>query len=49
MAKKRLRPEDYIPGPIRTGHPPDGTARWGGRGVDISFNATLFVPFGSYY
>lgn len=26
MAKKRLRPEDYIPGPIRTGHPPDGTA-----------------------
>ncbi|XP_029621177.1 SMC5-SMC6 complex localization factor protein 2 isoform X2 [Salmo trutta] len=26
MAKKRLRPEDYIPGPIRTCHPPDGTA-----------------------
>ncbi|XP_038830525.1 serine/arginine repetitive matrix protein 2-like [Salvelinus namaycush] len=26
MANKRLRPEDYIPGPISTWHPPDGTA-----------------------
>lgn len=27
MANKRLHPEDYIPDPISTCYPPDGTAR----------------------